>query len=131
MKRLTLLSCVLLLSCGSDSSGPAQPDVSGTYTLRSYYAVPVPRTLSNGIEIVGGFVTLRTDLSWQSGLQLRVQGRDSALAANGTYSVRGDSIIIPQGTGFQYQGDTLIAGCVQPDAAAPMGCAVAQWLYRK
>ena len=102
MKRRSVLAIALALfvAACSDSSGPDDAEVEGTFTLRTINGAVLPFTLeetsAGKVEVMSDFYTLNDDGTYDSTIDFRLTeaGEVTLDSANesGTYSVRGSRV---------------------------------------
>jgi Lipocalin-like domain len=94
---IAAVAVALLAACGSDSTGPKNVNVAGTYDLTSVNGSALPYTVPNtggNTEIVQqATITLNTDSTYAVNATGTVNGSTSTIAADaGHYTVGGSQV---------------------------------------
>jgi hypothetical protein len=118
----------LLAACGSDSTGPRNANVAGTYTLNTVNGASLPYTVPNtgdNVEIVqAATITLNGDSTYAVNATGTLNGSAGTLVTDaGSYSVAGTQVTftstaipgahytaVASGTGTSTTLTTMIAG---------------------
>jgi len=100
----TTLAATLIAAagCGSDSTGPVTPPISGAYALQTVNSVPLPFTMPDDgtgkIEILADSYVLDDDGRYTGVTQVRITVNGiptvTSVPSRGTYTRAGDSITL-------------------------------------
>lgn len=101
-----------LLACGSDSSGPSEPDWVGTYDLQTVEGTEVPAVIlqvgNDVLEIVSGSVRMNEDQTFSTNATYRLtEGSEvttSTDSQNGSFTKNGSAVRFNYSDGTQDTG---------------------------